>query len=133
MLFGLFGFAGQLISSINFELAQKLGLQESEQVEPLFSRLEKNTALWDIFVYWIVVVAGVLMIFDHSWWPYLTLVGGGVYLDTGGRELVKWDALNKSGIKTGRPKDRRVAMWFLGFTSLLGAGLILLALKEVLT
>ncbi len=46
---GGFLYAGQLLSSINFALAQRFGLQEkAEHVDPLVSRLELATARWDL-------------------------------------------------------------------------------------
>jgi hypothetical protein len=102
---------GQLISVVDFELAQQLGLQEkADETDPLFRRLELNTAWWDQVVLWLLPLAGVLMLMDHSWWPYVALVAGGVYVDAAGREAAKWLGLGSEGIRTGAEKAVRVAM-----------------------
>jgi hypothetical protein len=55
LVFGLLCFIGQLISVINFDLAQQLGLQErDEATEPLYRQLELNTARWDLAVLWML-------------------------------------------------------------------------------
>jgi len=121
VLLGLVWFSGQLISTLNFSLAQKLGLQEkNDETEPLFRRLELNTARWDLVVLWTLPVAGVLMLVEHSWWPYLALVAGGVYVDTGGRETAKVLGLSKHGVKTGSRKEARLYFWFTGIMALIG-------------
>ena len=32
------------------------------------------------------MAAGLLMLWDHPWWPFAALVAGGVYIDAAGRE-----------------------------------------------
>ena len=110
VLFGGFGWVGQTISAINYPLAQRLGLQEkSEGTDPLFRRAETNTARWDSFVLWTLLASGVLMLTNNYWWPYLSLIAGGIYLDGAGREVAKLLSLSKEGIKIGTPKDLKVA------------------------
>ena len=59
LLVGLLGLVGQLISAIDFQLAQKLGLQEKdEETDHLYRHLELNTARVDVLVLWTLVVAG---------------------------------------------------------------------------
>ena len=56
----------QIISVLNFPLAQRLGLQEkSGTAYPLMRHLEINTAIWDLPTLIWLPVAGVLMMFDH--------------------------------------------------------------------
>jgi hypothetical protein len=113
-LLGSIPLVGQLISSVDFELAQRLGLQEKDdETEPLFRRLELNAARWDLVVLWTLPVAGILMLLGHAWWPYATLVAGGVWVDAGGREIAKHVALRHQGIKVGTPREQRSALAFL--------------------
>ncbi|MDJ0569150.1 MAG: hypothetical protein QNJ53_08875 [Pleurocapsa sp. MO_192.B19] len=113
VLFGVFGWGGQVLSGINYPLAQRLGLQEkSEGTDPLYRRAETNTARWDIFVLWTLLASGILMLTNNYWWPYLSLIAGGIYLDTAGREVAKLLSLSKEGIKIGTSKDLKVVAVF---------------------
>ena len=49
--------AGQLLSVLSWPLAQRLGLQEAAaNADPLFTRLERNTARWDQLAMWAITV-----------------------------------------------------------------------------
>ncbi|MFZ5865433.1 MAG: hypothetical protein ACOYXY_06110 [Thermodesulfobacteriota bacterium] len=127
--FGLFGWVGQLISGFNYSLAQRLSLQEkSEGTDPLFRLAELNAARWDACVLWTLPLAGVLMLLNHPWWPYVALVAGGIHLDAGGRELAKSLSLRKGGVKIGSPKDWTIAKAFLSLLVLIGLVTIAYAL-----
>lgn len=109
-------YAGQLVSVVNFPLAQRLGLQESlEAADPLSSRLELMTAHWDIALLWIPPVAGLLLLLDNSWWPPAYLVAGGVYMDTGGREWAKIHGLAAQGVPIGSARETLVMKVTYGF------------------
>lgn len=72
---GLVVVTGQLISTLDFARAQRLGLQErDEETDPLHRRLELNTARWDLFVLWTLPLAGVAMLIDASWWSWVALI-----------------------------------------------------------
>ena len=59
-------YAGQLVSIVNFGVAQRLGLQEKpDNVDPVHSRLELWTARWDICWLWTLPVALVAVILSH--------------------------------------------------------------------
>jgi len=125
--------AGQLVSVVDFGLAQRLGLQEKpEGVDPLLGRLEWGTALWDVLVLWTLPVAGILMLLDHSWWPYVALIGGGVYLDTGGREAVKILALHRHGVRVGGPGQLRLFMGTFVFLAATGCLAVIVGLVELI-
>jgi hypothetical protein len=129
VFFGLFGWVGQLISGVHYSLAQKLGLQEkSEGTDPLFRLAERNTARWDTFVLWTLPLAGVLMLLNNPWWPYVALVAGGIHVDAGGRELAKSLGLRKGGVAIGTPKDWTIAKAFLSVLALIGLVTIAYAL-----
>lgn len=125
LLIGSIILIGQLITVYDFALAQKLGLQEkSEGTAPLFRGLELNTARWDIAVLWTILPAAVLMLLEHSWWPWVALIAGGIYLDAGGREIVKLFALRSEEVASGTPEEQRNYLLFLAALSGLGASLI---------
>ena len=126
-------YLGQLLSVVDFPRAQRLGLQEkASEADPLFQRLELGTARWDLLWFWTLPLAGTLMLFDHPWWPYAALVGGGAFVDTGGREGVKVFALRQEGVRTGSPGGQRLYVSTLAY--LIFAGLLAIAagLAEVL-
>jgi hypothetical protein len=104
-------YLGQLVSVVNLPLAQRLGLQEKPgSVDSLVTRLELGTARWDLVSLWVLPMAGILMLIDHGWWPVFALVGGGIFVDAGGREAVKLSALRQHGVPIGTPKELRLAM-----------------------
>ena len=102
-------YLAQVISSVNFQLAQRLGIQEKAEVtDPLLQRSERYTAYWDLVTLGWLPLAGVLMIINHEWWPIMSLIGGAIYLDTSGREAVKNISFRHEGIKTGTDKQQRI-------------------------
>jgi hypothetical protein len=102
-------YVGQLISSVNFELAQKLGLQENpNEADQLLQRAERYTAYWDLVTLVWLPIAGVLMLTDHSAWPLFALFGSAIYLDTAGREAAKILSFKHENIRIGSPKQRKL-------------------------
>lgn len=56
-------YLAQIISSINFPLAQRLGIQEKpETSDTLLQRSERYTAYWDLLTLLWLPVAGILMV-----------------------------------------------------------------------
>ena len=109
IIFGGGLYLAQIISAINFPLAQRLGIQEkSETSDTVLQRCERYTAYWDLLVLLWLPVAGVLMVTDHRWWPIMSLIGGSIYLDTSGREAVKNLSFRYEGINVGTTNEQRV-------------------------
>jgi hypothetical protein len=132
LLFGLLVFVGQFISTVNFPLAQRLGLQEKDDsTEPLHRRLELNTARWDLAVFWILPLAGILMLLDHSWWPYLALIAGGILIDTAGRETAKLLGLREQGVRVGTSQEVRQFQGFFGLMAVIGLWLAIYGLVDL--
>ena len=132
LLFGLFGLVGQLISTVDFKLAQRLGLQEpAEDSDPLYSRLELQTARWDLAVLWTLPLAGVLMLTGATIWPYVALVAGGLTLDTGGREIAKVVGIKAHGLRVGGERANRLALRFLFVLAAIGGWAIVTAAVEL--
>ena len=102
-------FFGQCISSVNFSLAQKLGLQENpEESDPLLQRAERYTAYWDLVTLAWLPIAGVLMILDISIWPVVSFFGAAIYLDAAGREAAKNLSFKHEGVRIGPPRQQRL-------------------------
>ena len=109
IVFGGTLYLAQLISSVNFSFAQRLGIQEkAEASDPLLQRSEQYTAYWDLISLVWLPAAGVLMVMNHHLWPIISLVGGVIYLDTAGREAVKNLSFRHEGLKMGSVSQQRV-------------------------
>ena len=126
-------YVGQVISTFNFPLAQRLGLQEKpENTEPLVARLELMAARWDILWLWTGPIAGVLLLVDHALWPAACLIAGGAYVDAGGREWGKVLGLDAQGVAIGSSGERLMIWGTFGFLILSGLAGITIALAELL-
>jgi len=102
-------FLVQLVSSINFSLAQNLGLQEkSETADPLLIRSERYTAYWDLVTLVWLPIAGVFMVINHPWWPFISLIGASIYIDAAGREAAKNLSFRHEGIKAGTEQEQKL-------------------------
>ena len=102
-------YVGQIISSVNFPLAQKLGLQEDpDEADPLLQRAEKYTAYWDLVTLGWLPLSGVLMVINNSTWSLFAFFGSAIYLDTAGREAAKILSFKHEGVRIGSPKQHRV-------------------------
>ena len=125
-------YAGQLVSSVNFPLAQCLGFQEqAEHADPLASRLELGTARWDSVSLWVIPVAGILMTPNHSGWPDIGLIGSGVCVDAGGCEGAQVRSLREQGVGVGPAKERRLAFKVFTCLMILGGLMIGTSLAEL--
>lgn len=101
-------YVGQIISSVNFTLAQKLGLQEDpNETDLLLQRAEKYTAYWDLVTLVWLPLSGVLMVLNNSAWPLFVLFGGAIYIDTAGREAAKVLSFKHEGVRIGSSKQSR--------------------------
>ena len=99
-------YAGQVVSALNYKLAVRLRLQDSEgDPNDVTRRLERWTARFDVLLLWTLPTAGVFMLIDHSWWPYAAIIGGGVYIDGLGRYMFTVLGLREQGAWTGTPSD----------------------------
>jgi hypothetical protein len=109
LVFGGALYLAQVISSINFQFAQRLGIQEKPEVtDAIFRRSERYTAYWDLVTLGWLPLAGALMITNHEWWPVVALIGGAIYLDTSGREAAKNISFRHEGIKVGAGKQQKI-------------------------
>ncbi|GAA0681509.1 hypothetical protein GCM10009104_02710 [Marinobacterium maritimum] len=99
----------QLISSINFKLAQSLGIQEDpDYTDSLIQRSELYVAYWDLLTLIWMPVSGALMILGSESWPYFSLVAGAIYFDVAGREAVKNLSFRHEGLRVGARAQQKV-------------------------
>ena len=126
-------YIGQIISSVNFTLAQKLGLQEApDQTDQLLQRAERYTAYWDLLSLFWLPLSGILMILDNSAWPLFALIGGAIYLDTAGREAVKNLSFKHEGVRMGSPKQYRLFFSTYIIMAVLGIVVVLYSATEII-
>ena len=125
-------YLGQWISVVDLPLARRLGLQEQpDTIDPIYARDTAGTARWDLLSMWTLPVAGVLMLIDGAWWPYLALIGGAVYLDTGGRQAIKLLGYRTEGVRVGTSQAVRRALGVYAVFVILGSIAIAMALIEI--
>ncbi len=101
-------FAGQVISSINFSLAQKIGFQENpKHTDSLVQTSERYVAYWDLITMIWMPLSGILIIIGNPYWPILSLIAGAIYFDTSGREAAKMLSFKHEGIRVGPPTQHK--------------------------
>jgi len=123
----------QLISSVNFTLAQKLGLQEKpEETDTLLQRAEKYTAYWDLVTLLWLPVAGALMVLNISVWPIVAFFGATIYLDAAGREAAKILSFKHEGVRIGPPVQQRLFFITYIVMAILGIIVIAYSIKPIL-
>ncbi len=125
-------YLGQVVSVVNLPLAQRLGLQEQpDTIDPVYARDTAGTARWDLVAMWTLPAAGILMLTDSSLWPYLVLIGGAVYVDTGGRQGIKLLGYRTEGVRVGTSQAVRRALGVYTLFVIVGALGIAAGLLEI--
>jgi hypothetical protein len=125
-------YVGQIISSLNFSLAQKLGLQENpEEADLLLQRSERYTAYWDLVTLIWLGISGALMVLDNSAWPLFSLFGGAIYLDASGREAAKILSFKHEGIRIGSPKQQPIFFSTYIIMAVLAVSAVLYSIAEI--
>jgi len=132
IVFGSALYLAQVISSINFPLAQRLGLQENPaKTDTLLIRSERYVAYWDLVVLIWFPISGFLMSIDHRWWPLFSLFSGAIYLDTAGREACKNLSFKYHGLKVGSPNQWQLFFATYIFMAVLALFVVFYAIKEL--
>ncbi|MES9970523.1 MAG: hypothetical protein ABW092_10860 [Candidatus Thiodiazotropha sp.] len=126
-------YVGQIISSVNFPLAQRLGLQENpEETDPLLQRAERYTAYWDLVTLGWMPLSGILMVLDSASWPLVALFAGAIYLDTAGREAVKILSFKHQGMKIGSPTQQKAFFSTYYIMAILAVAVVVYAISEII-
>jgi len=112
---------GQAISWFAPATAVRLTLMEAEDtVEPTYFADVRGEALWDTLTLWTMLIAGVLLILDHSAWAYFGLVGGGMYVYFAGRGIVTRRVMQQRGYRVGSAQNVKVGYLFLSVWGVMG-------------
>jgi len=129
---GILCWLGQVINASSPTLAARLGLTEPESdVDPTYFVDGRGEAIWDALILWTLPVAGILLILNNPWWVYFGLVGGGMYLYFAGRMLVVRLAMQRHGIRIGKPETVKLYNAVLILWGLLAVVTIIMALAAL--
>ena len=133
IIVGLLVYVGQTLSFFTPELATKTGLNSppEDMDQTLYIIETKANGLSDILLTWIFPLSGLLMILDHPTWPYLALVGSGIYLYFACFTIFCRYFLQRHGKKAGSPKDVKVAYVFSVIWILTSVAMIVLGIQEL--
>lgn len=126
-------FTAQLISSINFRLAQRLRIQEEpSQTDPIVQRAERYVAYWDLPTLVWMPISGVLMLMESPTWPIVGLFAAAIYIDASGREAAKILAFKREGLRLGSAKQHHFFLSTYLIMAVLGLGLAVYASLKLL-
>jgi len=102
---GLVAWLGQTISFVAPGVAQVIGLLESkDEMNDTFYIIEsKVLCLNDMLFSWTLPLAGILLLVENAYWPYVGLIGGGIYLYFSGFILISRFYLKREGKQIGPP------------------------------
>ncbi len=128
LLLSLLAWMGQLMSALAPGIAAKLGLTEpEEEVDPVFFADVRAECIWDSLSLWTLPLAAALLILGEPNWPLFGLVGGGMYVYFAGRCLAQRAAMQRRGIRIGKPPSVKAAYVLMTLWGAAGLVSILLA------
>jgi hypothetical protein len=123
---------GQTITAFSPKLAVKLALTEPESdVDPAFYADVRGEAVWDTMILWTLPVAGILIILNNTLWAYFGLVGGGSYLYLAGRGIAVRLAMQRRGIRIGKPGTLKLFYVFLTLWGVIAVVTIIMAVAAL--
>ena len=123
---------GQVITTLAPKLAIRLQLVEAEsEVDPVYYTDIRAEAKWDIFILWLLPVAGILLILDNAVWAYFGLIGGGTYLYFAGRGIVVRIVMQRKGIRIGSPATLKLFYVVLAIWGIIAVVTIVMAVREL--
>ncbi|MFH0802727.1 MAG: hypothetical protein V2A78_10150 [bacterium] len=123
---------GQGMAVFSPKLAVRLGLSEAEtDLDPAFFADSRGEAIWDVLSIWTLPAAGILLLCNNPLWAYFGLVGGGVYLYFAGRGICVRLAMQRRGIRIGKPGTVKLSYAFLILWGLIAVVTIVLAIAAL--
>ena len=130
---GLIVWVGQTLSFIAPDIATKLGVNspEEEMDQSLYIIETKANGLSDILLTWTLPLSGLLMIFDHKAWPFLALIGSGMYIYFALLTIFTRIFLKRRGKKVGRLSAEKTAYVFSAIWVLSSITMIVLATQKL--
>jgi hypothetical protein len=133
LLVGLIAWIGQALAFLAPTLAVRFGaLEPREEVDDTLYVMESRAeGLIDMLLTWTLPLSALLMLLGHPLWPYLGLIGGGIFLYAAGLITLSRVYLKREGKKVGRPASERTAYVFGGIWALSSLAMIALAASEL--
>ncbi len=122
----------QVINAFSPTLAAQLGVTEPESdVDPTVYADGRGEAVWDAMILWTLPVAGILLILNSTLWAYFGLVGGGMYLYFAGRMIAARRAMQRRGIRIGKPETVKLFKVVLTLWGLIAVVTIIMAVAAL--
>ncbi|MGD2152672.1 MAG: hypothetical protein PVG79_05345 [Gemmatimonadales bacterium] len=114
LIVGLICWIGQSLTFLARSVAVKLGVAEpEEEMDPTLYILETRVqGLNDMLLTWTLPLSALLMLLEHPLWPYLGLIGGGIYVYFSGVIILSRVFLKRRGMKVGPASSERAAYVF---------------------
>ncbi len=132
IIFTLLAWLGQALTVFSPTVSASLGLSEPESdVDPTFFVDVRAEAIWDTIILWTLPLAGILLILNNPWWAYFGLAGGGMYLYFAGRGIAVRLAMQKRGIRIGKPENLKLAYVALTLWGLIAVVTIVMAVAAL--
>lgn len=130
---GLIAWVGQILAWLAPSVAVRLGVLEPENEFDPTLRIVERYAMGpsDAALAWMLPLSAALMLLDHAAWPYLALIGAGVFLYFSAVTSLSRIYLRRNGLKVGRPSSERAAYVFGGIWSLCSLAMIGLAIAQL--
>lgn len=133
VIFSLIAWVGQMISAISPKVGASLGVIEPEsEVDETFFIDQRAEAVWDSFVLWPLVIAGILLLLNIKSWSYFGIIGGSVFTYFSGRGIVTRLFLKKNGIAIGNPGNLKTNLIFLLIWMMIGVGTIIYSMNTLI-
>lgn len=114
LIAGMIAWVGQSLAFLAPAIAERLGVLEPEaEIDPTLYVVEARAeGLTDMLLGWTLPTGALLMLLDHPLWPYLALIGSGIFLYFSLLIMFSRLFLKRRGAKVGRPASVRAAYIF---------------------
>lgn len=133
LIAGLIAWLGQGLAFFAPRTAVRLGvLEPQDEIDPTLYVVETYAmGITDILLAWMLPASGFLMLVDHAAWPYLALIGSGVYIYFSLVTMLSRVCLKRRGKRVGRIASERAAYVFGAIWILCSLAMITEAIAEL--
>lgn len=133
LIVGSIAWLGQSLAFLAPAIAERLGVLEPEaEIDPTLYVVEARAeGLTDMLLGWTLPAAALLMLLDNPLWPYLALIGSGVFLYFSLLVILSRVFLRRRGAKVGRPASVRAAYIFGAIWIACSLAMLALAMTEL--
>lgn len=135
LIVGLVAWLGQGLAFLVPSAAVRLGvLEPEEEVDPTLYVIEaQSMGLSDLLLGWTLPASALLMLLRHPIWPYLALIGSGIFIYFSAVIVLSRVYLKREGRSVGRPASVRAAYLFGGIWVVCSLAMIVLAVSALST